>query len=182
MDEAYFQDYCGYGSYDSQYLFHSGIQHCMEVIERYSLEVRSVMVLGAATGQVLGHFEAELDVVPQGCELSPWAHARIPERYRGRIQLADMRSYVPAMRARGQRFDLCFTNALIYLQEDDIAPLLADVAATCRYLHLASSTSEYFEPGDRYITVLKPRAWWRQRLLEAGMRPTRSRYLWRQAG
>ena len=181
MDEAYFRDYCGYGDYDSQYLFHSGIQHCMEVIDRYALDVRSVLVLGAATGQVLGHFEAELDLVPHGCELSEWAHARIPERYRPSIARADMREYVPQQLELGHRFDLCFTNALIYLQEKDIPPLLRDVASMCRYLHLASSTEEFYEPGDTYVTLLKPRTWWREQLLEAGFRGTRSPYLWRVA-
>ena len=179
VDEAYFQDYCGYGPYDEQYLFHSGVTHCVAIAEKYALRIRSVLVLGAATGQVLGHFEAAFAEVPEGCEISAWAHARIPARYRERIRRADMRQYVPELCGSGRRFDLGFTNALIYLEEPDLAPLLRDCARMCRYFHHDSCTAERTEPGDRYIRLVKPRSWWRAQLKAAGFRATRSPYLWR---
>ena len=106
MDKAYFADYCGGGAYDEGYLFHSGIEHCISIVEKFGIEVRSVGVLGAATGKVLAHFDEAWGVLPRGCEISRWAHARIPTRYRRRIILGDMRRYVPELVQRRQSFDL----------------------------------------------------------------------------
>ena len=179
MNKAFFTDYCGNGSYETSFLEHSGIEHCIDILERFGIPVDSVFVLGAATGQVLRVMEEAWGVRPWGCEISRWAHSRIPGVYRRRIQRADMRRCVPELAGKGKRFDLVFTNSLIYLEPGEIPDFLAAASSICRYIHSYSSTSENREKGDRYIATLRPRRWWRRRFLEAGFAPTRSWYLWR---
>ena len=179
MDREYFERYCGHGSYDDNYLHYSGIEHCVEICDHFELDVRSVLVLGTATGRVLEHFDEAWDVRPTGCEISRWAHARIPSRYRRKIRRADMRRYLPELVAAGRHFDLCFTNSLVYLAAREIPAFLAQCGGLCDHLHFYSSVSENFEPGDRYRRTLRPRRWWRDAFRGAGFAPTRSRYLWR---
>jgi hypothetical protein len=179
LDRAYFEDYCGRGSYDACYLEHSGVDRCIDLCDRRGLRIESVLVLRAATGRVLSHFEQAWGVRPWGCEISRWAHARIAARYRRRIRRADMRRYVRDLEARGRHFDLLFTNALVYLEAAEIPDFLARCSRVCRWLHFYSSTSEDFEPKDAYRVTLRPRAWWRGAFLRGGFVPTRSRYLWR---
>lgn len=179
MDEAYFRNYCGYGSYDENWDFHSGTEHCISVMRRLGLRVASVAVLGAATGRVLERFEDAWGVRPWGCEISAWAQARIPARFRRRVACADMRDWVPAQLARGRHFDLLFTNSLVYVQADELRDFAAACARLCDHMHFYSSTSEEYERGDRYRVTLRPRSWWRELFIDAGFEPTRSPYVWR---
>ncbi len=179
MDRAYFERYCGSGAYDANYLHHSGIEHSIDICDRFDLPIRSVLVLGAATGRVLEHFEDAWGVRPHGCEISRWAHARISQRHRRRIACDDMRRYVPELVRKGRNFDLIFSNSLVYLEAAAIPDFLALCSRVCRHFHFYSSTSEDFEPGDRYRVTLRSRTWWRNAFISAGFAPTLSRYLWR---
>ena len=151
----------------------------MYIVEHLDLPVDSILVLGAATGEVLRHFDDAWGVMPEGCEISRWAHRRIPEPYRSRIRCTDLRRHLPTLRRAGRRFDLIFSNSLVYLARDEIPGVLADCRAIGDSFHFLSSTSESFEPGDRYRVTLAPRRWWRDRFVEAGFAPTRSPYLFR---
>jgi hypothetical protein len=179
VDKSYFENYCQAGSYASNYLFYSGIEHCIQIVNQLGLRVDSVMVLGAATGEVLRDFERAWGIRARGCEISRWAHRRIPPVYRGSIVCTDMRRYVPQCSARGVRVDLMFSNSLVYLDADEVPTFLAQCRKICRYFHFLSSTSESFEPSDRHRRTLRPRKWWRARFVEAGFAPTRSPYLFR---
>jgi hypothetical protein len=179
VDKDYFTNYCGYGSYDENYLFHSGIEHCISILRRHHIPVVSVLVLGAATGKVLTHFDEAFGVRAYGCEITPWAHRQIPARYRRRIRCADMRRYVPGLVQRRQTFDVLFSNALVYLQEKEI-PCFVDLCSRiCGRLHFWSSTCEDYEEGDRYRVTLRPRDWWAETFRAGGFSRTRSPYLWR---
>jgi hypothetical protein len=180
VDASYFERYCGRAPYARIYREHSGIANCIAALQRERIAVRSLLVLGTATGEVLADFEDAFGVRPFGCELSSWAHARIPARFRCRIRRADLRRYLPELERAGRHFDVLFTSALVYLRERDVAPALARSARLARFFHFYSSTSEDFEPGDRHRALLRPRAWWRDRFIAAGWWPTRSRYLWRR--
>jgi hypothetical protein len=179
VERAYFENYCGEGSYEEQYLAYSRVDHCISIVERLGIEVESVLVLGTATGLVLRHFDAAWGVRPWGCEISRWAHARVPARYRRRIRCADMRNHVPELLQRGRQFDLIFSNSLVYLPAPQIRPFLANCAELARYFHFWSSTAEDFEPHDRYRVTLESQSWWRDAFRASGYRATRSRYLWR---
>lgn len=179
MDRAYFESYCGAGTYDQEYLRYTRVEHCVSIVERFGIPVRSVLVLGTATGQVLRHFDEAWGVRPWGCEISRWAHARVPARYRRRVRRADMRRYVPELAARGRRFDLVFSNSLIYLRRPEIRALLSECSQIGAWFHFWSSTCEDHEPDDPYRVTLAPRAWWRRSFLGAGFEATRSPYLWR---
>ena len=179
MERAYFERYCSAGDYDENYLFHSGIEHCIEICNRFELEIGSVLVLGAATGQVLRHFDEAWEVRPHGCEISRWAWSRIAPVYRRRIACSDMRRYLPRLARSGRDFDLIFSNSLVYLKPREIPPFLALCARMSGWLHFYSSTSESFEPDDPYRVTLRPRAWWRRTFVKTGFAPTRSPYLWR---
>lgn len=182
MNASYFESYCGRGPYDAIWHEHSGAVNCVATLRRMRARVGSLLVLGTATGQVLTHFEDELGVRPHGCEISAWAHARIPARQRRRVERADLRRYLPRLARAGRRFDLIFCNALIYLEARDVPAVLETASRVGTYFHFYSSTSEDHEPGDRHRVTLRPRAWWRARFHEAGWAPTRSRYLWRSTG
>jgi hypothetical protein len=181
LKRSYFESYCGYGPYDEDYRYHSGIDHCISIVDHFGIPVRSVLVLGAATGRVLEDFDAVWDLRPYGCELSRWAHARIPARYRRRIERADLRRYVRTLDRAGRRFDLCFSNALVYVEADEIPELLAACARIAGHFHFWSSTSEDHEAGDRWRVTTRSRKWWRRRFAQAGFEPTRSPYLWRSS-
>jgi hypothetical protein len=92
-----------------------------------------------------------------------------------------MRDYVPALAASGERFDLLFTNSLIYLDARELPALAADCSRIARHMHFYSSTSESYEPGDRHRVTLRPREWWRELFVAAGFEPTRSPYFWRSS-
>jgi hypothetical protein len=179
MDADYFTNYCGYGPYSENYLFHSGIEHCISIFRRLDLRVESVVVLGAATGEVLKHFEDRWGSRPYGCEISEWAHERIPARFRRRVRRADMRDYVPELLAAGKYFDLIFSNSLVYLEEEEIPGFLEQCSRLAGHFHFFSSTSEDYEAGDRYRTTLKSAAWWKDAFLKAGFSATRSPYVFR---
>lgn len=177
--KSYFANYCGDGPYDRNYVYYSGVDHCISIAERFEIEARRVLVLGTATGRVLEHFDAAWGVRPWGCELSRWAHGRIPRRYRGRIRRADMRDYVPSLVRAGERFDLLFCNSLVYLQAREMPAFVDLCSRVARYLHFWSSTSEDHAENDRDRVTLRPRIWWRDVFCANGFAPTRSRYLWR---
>jgi hypothetical protein len=179
MEADYFRNYCGRGSYDELYREHSGIEHCLRSARKLGIRARSVVVLGAATGRVLEDFEAQWRVKPVGCEISAWAHAQIPARLRRRVALSDMRDYVPELEARGEHFDLLFTNSLIYLRSRELPALVRSLGRIASFMHFYSSTSESYEPGDRHRVTLRPRDWWRELFMASGFQPTRSPYFWR---
>jgi hypothetical protein len=179
VEKSYFENYCQAGSYAHNYLFYSGIEHCIHIVDQLGLRIDSVMVLGAATGEVLRDFERAWGIRPQGCEISRWAHRRIPPELRSSIACADMRRYVPECAARGRRVDLIFSNSLVYLEAREVTDFLKQCRELCRYFHFLSSTSESFEPSDTHRRTLRPRRWWRERFVDAGFAPTRSPYLFR---
>jgi hypothetical protein len=179
IDAAYFRDYCGHGPYDESYLYYSRVDHCIEIVDRLGIEVRNVLVLGAATGRVLAHFDEAWGIRPHGCELSAWAHARIPARYRRYIERADMRRYVRDRIRSRQTYDLVFTNALVYLPAREIAGFLERCSRISGHLHFWSSTTEDLEPQDRYRVTTRSKRWWRARFTQSGFSPTRSPYVWR---
>lgn len=179
MRKEYFTAYCGRGPYEREYLQYSRVWHCIDIVDRFAIDVASVLVLGTATGQVLAHFDEVWGIRPYGCEISRWAHQRIASRYRRRIQRADMRRYVPVLVRRRRTFDLIFCNALMYLHRDDVGPLLAQCSLLTGHFHYWGSTLEDHEAQDAYRTILEPKAWWAKRFREAGFVRTRSPYLWR---
>ncbi len=179
MNREYFTSYCGRAPYEQIWLEHSGAENCVATLRRMRAPVGSLLVLGAATGQVLTHLERAFGVRAHGCEISAWAHARIPLRQRRRIERSDLRHYLPRLARRRRRFDLIFCNALVYLTPRDLPDVLRAASRVGDFFHFYSSTSEDHEPGDRHRATLRPRAWWREKFVAAGWKPTRSRYLWR---
>jgi hypothetical protein len=179
VNREYFTNYCGRAPYGEIWLEHSGAANCVATLRRMRAPVGSLLVLGAATGQVLTHFARAFGVRPHGCEISAWAHARIPARDRRRIERADLRRYVPRLARAGRHFDVIFCNALVYLAPGELPAVLEAARRIGSYFHFYSSTTEDHEPGDRQRVTLRPRAWWRASFIAAGWAPTRSRYLWR---
>lgn len=181
MNRSYFADYCGRGPYAEIYREHSGVANCIARLRAERARVRSILVLGAATGLVVRDLEAAFAARAWGCELSRWAHARIPARARRRIRRADLRRYLPELVRTGRRFDVLFTSAFVYFASSELPSVLADCARVTEWLHFYASTSEDFEPNDPARVTLRPRAWWRARFRSAGFAPTRSCFLWRLA-
>jgi hypothetical protein len=181
VNREYFQRYCERGPYADLWLEHSGAANCVATLRRTREPVGSLVVLGTATGQVLGYLQQSLGARVSGCEISRWAHARIPGRHRRRVARADLRRFVPRLVREGARFDLVFSSALIYVSAHEVGAVLADCARIARLFHFYSSTTEDHEPGDRWRRTLRRRAWWRAQFVANGWAPTRSPYLWRSA-
>ena len=179
MNKAYFTHYCSDGLYDENWLFYSRVEHCVSIVDRFGIDVQSVLVLGAATGKVLAHLDRAWGVRPNGCEISRWAYARIPAGYRRRIRCADMRHYVPDLLRRRKTFDLLFCNSLVYLEAHEIPGLVDLCSRICGHFHFWSSSSGDCAERDTYRVTLRPYAWWHATFKANGFSRTRSRYLWR---
>ncbi len=186
IDEAFFRDYAGTGqSYARVWRDHCYFDECCDLFTEGTAGLRrprSICVLGAATGQICRAFHRRLGVKPYGCETSVWAHGRIPEEYRARIQLADMRDYVASVANAGRVFDLVFTNSLIYLPEQEILPFLRKLARCSRWVHFHSSFQGSACP-DAWRQTLKSFKWWNEIFERAGLHqwPGHGRertYLW----
>ena len=104
----YFRRYAGSGrSYDRVWRDHS---YAPELVQQFkhpaAPRLRRICMLGMATGKIGLFLERGMKCKVWGCELSPWAHARIPQPLRRRTRRQDMRDYIAERRRRGERFDL----------------------------------------------------------------------------
>ena len=184
IDEGYFRAYAGSGkSYDRAWKDHTYSTECIWQFQAPGApKLKSVCVLGAATGRILKEFDRKLGVKPSGCEVSPWAHARIPQPYRRRVRLQDMRDYAADLVRKRKRFTLMYSNSFVYLPEREILPLLKKLAKCCEILHFRSSFAGSACP-DPYRKTLKSYAWWNQKLQKAGFQELKTvrgyrTYLW----
>jgi hypothetical protein len=180
----YFLNYAGRRKpYSQVWLEHS---HADTVVAQFqapgSPKLRKIVVLGAATGEILKFFHQKLGLKAWGCELDPWAHGQIPDAYRRRIRLQDLMEYVREQVAKGQSCDLCFSNSLIYLDESQLRKTLPRLARFCRYLHFNSSFLGRTCPDPLRVTTQSYK-WWNALITESGFRELRGpkghrSYLW----
>jgi len=188
IDEGFFRRYAGSGEpYWRNWLLYSHPEDCVAwVLEQPPGAVRSVWVLGAATGQVLRYLDRRLGVKPWGCEVSRWAWERIPPEYRRRVRCASMTDEVRRWIARRRVFDLAYSNSLIYLDRDELADFLPRLVLAARHLYFRSSVRGACCP-DPHRKTLESWAWWERQLEAAGFdhlppRPGKRRgYVWRSA-
>jgi hypothetical protein len=186
IDESYFRDYAGSGApYWRSWLLYSHPEDCVAwVREQPRSAVRSLWVLGAATGQVLRYFDRRLGFAPWGCEVSPWAWARIPPPYRRRVRCASMTTEVERWIERRRIFDLAYSNSLIYLSKEDLAAFLPRLALAARHLYFRSSVRGACCP-DPHRKTLESWAWWERLFAESGFEHLPARkgkrrgYVWR---
>jgi len=186
MDESYFRNYAGSGQpYWRTWLLYTHPEDCVAwVREQPRSEVRSLWVLGAATGQVLRYLDRRLGLQPWGCEVSPWAYGRIPRRYRRRVRLASMTTEVERWIVRRRVFDLTYSNSLIYLSPEELAAFLPRLALATRHLHFHSSVRGACCP-DPHRRTLESWSWWEARFRAAGFehlpprRGKRRGFVWR---
>jgi hypothetical protein len=180
FNQSYFQKYAGRTkAYDEIFLEHSAVDQCLDLFDlKNSPLLKSICVLGAATGRVLEYIFERSKIIASGCELSPWAFEQIPQKFQSEIELMDMRHYVKQM----PQVDLVFTNALMYLNESDLMPLLKQIGTHTQFIHFHGSFYGDSCP-DPYRKILKSLAWWKARFIMAGFKEVRARgrketYLW----
>lgn len=148
-------------------------------------KLKSICVLGTATGEIAVGFEKKFGVKIFGCEVSKWAHAQTPPEHKRRIRNVDMRKYVREMKKKKKVFSLVFSNSLIYLPENEIPKFLRDLSHVSKYLHVKSSTSGSACP-DPWRRTLKPFKWWNEQIVRAGFIPVPGRrgqrtFLWQSS-
>lgn len=183
-DEEYFLDYAGSGKpYAKVWRDYTYFDECVEQFKAPGApRLRSILVLGVATGEICRAFYKEFGVRPRGCETSHWAHSRIPPSFRRYVRRIDMRDYVKRAIRDGERFSLAYSNSLIYLPEREVAPFLKNLRRCVENVHFRSS----FEGAacrDPWRVTLKPYAWWNRRFQEAGFTELKTAkgyrtYLW----
>ncbi|MGE0616095.1 MAG: class I SAM-dependent methyltransferase, partial [Bacteriovoracia bacterium] len=166
--------------YSQVFREYSAVDECIEHFQAPGApRLRTICVLGAGTGQVLRIFRKRLHRTPYGCEFSPWAFTRIPRALRARIELRDMRDYIQEC----PRFDLIFSNSLMYLRPAEIEPFLITAGKKCRYFHYEGSFLGN-ACRDSYRRTLRSEAWWNTRFMNAGFRQVaglwgQPTYLWK---
>ena len=188
IPDAYFRNYAGSGKpYRSVWRDHSYVD---AVIEQFRSEaaprLSKVCVLGTGPGLILKEFRKyfpKWQLV--GCEINEWAHERIPENFRRKIRCQSMQEYLREAAARRKKFDLTFSNSLIYLEREDLDQVLKDIFATTKFFHFNSSFRGAACP-DRYRKILRTKRWWDAKLKAAGFVPlkdarNRHTFLWRGA-
>jgi hypothetical protein len=183
ISQDYFENYAGRGKpYKEVWQEHSYAEECCDFFEALeNCQIKSLCVLGAATGEVLKLFHKRMGIVPRGCEISPWAHSQIPASFRKHIQCADMLNYVSSVVRQGKSFDLVFANSLIYLDEKYLDKFLVELKKVTRFLHFQSSFKESHCP-DPFRKILKSYTWWNQKFKKFGFREFRiskeASYVW----
>ncbi len=174
FDQKYFENYCGNGAYEDNFQEHSGIAQAMKLAASGVISNGRVCVLGAATGEVMKYIFDKSQVMPAGCEISQWAHRKIPRKFRAATSCLDMRDYLKRQVEKCERYSLVFSNSLFYLPERS----LESVLGYCKEL----SDHIYFEPEawpDPRVRIQQPYEWWQIRFNRVGFESHADhQYLW----
>jgi len=183
-DAAYFLDYAGSGKpYAKVWRDYTYFDECVEQFQAPGApRLKSVLVLGAATGEICKGFHKAFGLRPRGCEKSDWAHAQIPAEFRRYIRCEDMRAYVKRVKRERKRFTLAYSNSLIYLPEREVPAFLRSLRSCVDYLHFRSSFTGT-ACRDIWRVTLRPYAWWNRRFQDAGFTELKTAkgyrtYLW----
>jgi hypothetical protein len=184
FSKEYFKAYAGSGrSYDSVWREHSFAD---ELVAQFKTpgapRLKRICVLGVATGKVGLFLEKKLKAKVWGCELSSWAHAKIPHPLKRRVRRQDMCDYVAQLKRDKKNFDLIFSNSLIYLEQKQLGALLKSLAGIGRILHFNSSFEGKACP-DPERKILKSYNWWNLQFRKAGFEALKGprghrTYLW----
>lgn len=184
IDRAFFTNYAGSGKpYKRVWRQYCYFDECCALFKDAGApKLRSVCVLGTATGEIAAAFYKKFKIKIDGCEVNAWAHAQTPADFKSKIRCTDMEAYIKKMQARKKVFTLVFSNSLIYLPESHVLKFLKDLSHCTKYLHVKSSTSGSACP-DPWRQTLRPYKWWCEQYLKAGFVPVpgangQRTYLW----
>ncbi|HVJ64258.1 MAG TPA: class I SAM-dependent methyltransferase [Bdellovibrionota bacterium] len=171
IDEKFFKNYAGSGrAYARVWRQYCYFDECTALFkDPQAPTLKSICVLGTATGEICEAFYKKFGVKPYGCEVSRWAHRQTKDEFRSRVRCRDMRDYVSDIVESGKRFTLVFSNSLIYLPEADVPKILRELSRCTDFLHCRSSTSGSKCP-DPWRQTLRPYAWWNEQISRAGFR------------
>jgi len=150
---------------------------CCDVVREHFPDIKNVLVLGSATGEILGDFKKS-GLEPFGVEVNEYAYNLTHPDYKKRVFNMDMRQYIPSLAQQGVKFDLIFSNSLVYLNENEIGPFLKLCSHVSRYFHFYCSFVGN-AANDPYRQTLKTYAWWDNLFNENGFKRTPwSLYMW----
>lgn len=146
---------------------------------------KKIMILGAASGEVLKVFDHKLGVKSSGCEINTWAYKQIPAPYRRKISNSDMRDYVKLCLKNKKHFDVAFSNSLIYLPKKEIPKFLKNLAKLVDFVHFNSSFKGH-ACSDPYRQTTETYDWWDAQFERAGftsykIKKVRRSYLWHKS-
>lgn len=186
--QRYFARYSGSGrSYAKVWRDYS---YCDEVLEQFTApgapRLKSICVLGTGPGQILKEFAKKLPVRVYGCEVNEWAFRKIPVKFRKNVKCESMQKYLRDCARKNRRFDLIFSNSLVYLEPSELGAVLDDVFATSKYFHFNCSFLGKACP-DPYRKILRSKRWWNRQFVKHGFRSLKNArghhtYLWLAAG
>ena len=172
IDRFYFEG--NYGDSGRPYRavrkYFSSSQECIGLFAMCQApKLRKICILGTATGEVLDDFYRQFGVKPWGCEISQWAYKQTPSALKARVRRMPMEEYIPLMEEKGQKFDLVFTCALMYLEENQVRSFLKRLATLTVYLHFEGS---YLGRAcrDPYRKTLQTEQWWQEQFEAAGFK------------
>ena len=183
FNQHYFENYIGKGlHYDEGYKRFSFTNECIKVIQETPKlkDIKTLCILGVATGKVLEDFEKSFPALSlYGCEISSYAYKKIPKRFKENIKKMDLREYLPKLTQEEQTFDLCYSNAFMYIPEKHVSKIIDNCSKISRYLFasIPYEGESFFK--DKYRTTLKSKAWWKEKLLTNGFSPTHDPDLWK---
>lgn len=171
IDRRYFRRYAGSRDpYWKVYRAYSGIDALLKLLkEPGAPKLKRITVLGTASGQILKRIWLETGVRPHGCEIVPEMVARIPAEFRRKVKTEDLRDYLK----RPEKWDLIFSNSLMYLPQREIPGILKRAARITRYFHFEGSFLEARCP-DEYRQTLRSLSWWEREFERAGFQVLRT--------
>ena len=176
IDQEYFDNYCQRDQpYNQCWEEHTAVNTLFRDWPYLGGQVTDMIVLGTADSSILRKLEQLVPSV-RGCEIYK---PIIPKHDLDSCKVAneDMRKFVWDSVKHFARTDLIFTNALVYLEEDEMTDFLYRCRQLSKFMHHASSVQELAAP-DPYRTTLKPERWWYERFWEAGWILTDFPYMW----
>ena len=140
--DSYFRNYAGSGKpYARVRKDHSYFE---EVVAQFQSSgaprLKNVCVLGAGPGLILDEFQKQFPRWKlSGCEIRRWAHARIPKRYKNAVLCQSMQDFLRTAVKKRKKFDLIFSNSLVYLEPAELDSVLKDIFSTTKFFHFNSS-------------------------------------------
>jgi len=165
MERRYFWEYGDRKErYSDDWHNHSAIGECVKSVDRLDLDVRTVLVLGSATGQIL-FFLDYMGFDAYGIEVSEWAVAN--SMMYDKVLLGDMRFWLPELLDSGVKFDLIFSNSLVYLNPHEVVRTLKQCSQIAPYFHYWCSWKGD-AARDPWRRILKTKKWWDEKFERAG--------------
>lgn len=171
IDDNFFKKYGPeLKNYDDIYQHYTRVDEAIILFnDENAPRLRKICVFGAATGRVQEDFFAAFNLISYGCEINKWAHSQIPNKFRTRTKLMDMRDYLKWCIKRKLIFDMGYSNSFQYLSKNEIPSFFKKLSCVCRFVHFHGSFRGD-SAKDPYRTTFESYAWWNKQFTSNGFK------------